>query len=184
MKKITQHHRHAQRGVAAVEYALGIVVFFVFMFGTFEVARAMFVWNTMFEVTTRAARSAAMVNFNDTATLDARRKDAMFTDTLVLDSDIGYQDLKIDYLQSDGITPVSPMPPCPSMNVVNCIENPTGASCIRFVRVRLCKSGTNCTAMPYSPLTNLPMLDAFKINMPFFTAIAPVESLGMPGACS
>jgi hypothetical protein len=104
-------------------------------------------------------------------------------DTLALNSDIHSSDLKIDYLQSDGQSPVSPMPPCPAMNVANCVDNPAGPSCIQFVRVRLCR-GSSCSAIGYTPLTQLIGLTAFNINMPHFTAIAPVESLGMPGACT
>jgi hypothetical protein len=180
----SRKHPAAQRGVAAVEYAAGILVFFTFLLGTMELARAMFVWNTSFEVTTRTARAAAMVSFNDTGALDALRKIAMFGRShLILNNDVSYTDLKIDYLQSDGQSAVSPMPPCPAMNVANCLDNPSGASCIQFVRVRLCRGGS-CNAVPYTPLVQLPLLTSFNINMPYFTAIAPVESLGMPGTCT
>jgi len=137
-------------------------------------------------VTTRAARSAAMTNFNhSTAKL---RQDAMFlageSDTMILAGDIGYQHLKIDYLQKDGATVVSPMPLCPAHNMVECMSNPDSASCIRFVRVRLCRPGTNCDHVPYSPMLPLPGLDRLNINMPWFSSVAPVETLGMPGACT
>jgi hypothetical protein len=184
MSLISRKHPNGQRGVAAVEYAVGMMIFFSFLLGTMELARAMFVWNTTFEVTTRAARAAAMANFNDADALNALRKAAMFgRSKLILDNDISYSDLKIDYLQGDGQSVVSPLPPCPALNAANCLDNPAGSSCIQFVRVRLCR-GASCSSVPYTPMTQLPLLASFNINMPYFTAIAPVESLGMPATCT
>lgn len=179
-----RHSLHRQRGVAAVEYGLGMMLFFVFMLGVLEVARATFIWNTMVEVNARAARGAAMVNFNDADAKDAVRKQAMFADTLPAAPDIGYANLRIDYLQADGKTAVSPMPSCPALNLANCLAGPTSTSCIRFVRVRLCQADTDCASVTYHPMTGLTGLSMFNFSMPFFTAIVPAESLGMPGACT
>ena len=51
----TSDSRRRQRGVAAVEFALGSLLFFTFVFGVIELARALYVYSTMVEVTRRAA---------------------------------------------------------------------------------------------------------------------------------
>lgn len=182
-------HSHlpaAQRGVVAVEFAIVSMVFFVFVFGTIEVARAFFLWSTMTEVTNRAARATAMTDFTSATSLATVRQNAMFVSSggkLALGGGIDDSYLKIDYLQSDARTPVAAMPNCAPQNVVNCTDDPDGASCIRFVRARLCKPGTNCDRVEYVPLVALLGIQALKTNMPTFAAVAPAESLGMPAAC-
>ena len=44
-----------QRGVAAVEFALVVIIFLTLLFGIIELARSMYVFNTLKEVTRRAA---------------------------------------------------------------------------------------------------------------------------------
>lgn len=181
--------RH-ERGSAAVEYAACALVFFTVLFGVIELARALFLWNTMYTVTNRAARAAAMVNYNDSSATSALLQKAMFlekpTDKMILAGDISYEHLKIDYLQPNGVDPVASRPPCPAANMVLCMSNPDSPNCIRFVRVRLCRpgSGTECDNVPYSPLLPLPGLDRLNINMPWFSSVVPVQTLGMPGACT
>lgn len=185
-------HTTAQRtryesGTTVVEFAIIAVFLFTFIFGTIEVARMMFLWNTITEVTARAARAAAMANFNNASALDQLRIDALAIaakdDKLIFAPEITHDNVVIDYVQRDGRTPVT-MPPCPAMNVVNCMANPNGSNCIHFVRARLCKKDSNCDNVPYVPLVPLPGIDKLNMPMPWFSAVVPVETLGMPGACT
>jgi hypothetical protein len=173
-----------QRGVAAVEFSLVAILMFMFIFGTMEISRAIFLWSTMTAVTNRAARAASMTGLDDTTGKATLRRDAMFLATdgghLALTDDIGVANLAIDYLALDASTRVTALPLSNAENTAICLNNPAAANCVRFVRVRLCQAETNCTPMPYRPLTLLPGIDVFNINMPTFAAIAPVASLGMP----
>lgn len=171
----------AQRGATAVEFAYCAIFFFSFVFGMFELSRALYLWNTMTEVTRRAARAAAVSTF-DAASKDLVRHHAMFDSTrLPMAGDITEGHLAIDYLQSDGVTPVAAMPLCPTENLINCTANPNGPRCIRFVRVRLCLDGSgSCSQIPYTTMTGLENLipGSFSFSFPRFTTIAPIGSLG------
>ncbi|MDQ3563887.1 MAG: pilus assembly protein [Pseudomonadota bacterium] len=56
-----------QNGIYTVEFAIIGVVFFLVLFGVIEIARALFVWNTIGEVTRRGARVAAVCPVDDSA---------------------------------------------------------------------------------------------------------------------
>ena len=49
-----------QQGMTTVEAAIGGVLMMIMLFGTIEIARAIFVWNFLDEVTRRGARVAAV----------------------------------------------------------------------------------------------------------------------------
>ena len=175
------HTPIAQRGATAVEFAWCATLFFAFVFGMIELSRALYLWNTMTEVTRRAARTASVSAF-DAPTKAQVQHQAMFdSDKLPMAGDITDQHLAIDYLQSDAVTPVAAMPLCPTANLINCTANPNGASCIRYVRVRLCLDGPgNCSRIPYTTMTGLEnfLPSAFSFSFPRFTTISPIGSLG------
>jgi hypothetical protein len=187
MSKAGLRHRFAaQRGGAAVEFALLAIILFVFIFGTIEIARIFYVWSTMTQVTTRAARSVAMTSKADAPAALWR---AMFLDAAggqVPLADIGTGHLRVEYLKFDAATPVatSALPACLALNTAKCLDDPHGDSCVRFVRVRLCKPNSDpCAPVTYQPLVALPGIDKLGINMPLFTAIVPLGTMGTPGAC-
>lgn len=178
-------HR-AQRGFAVVEFALCALFFFTYIVAIMELSRALFLWNTMTEVTRRAARAAAVGAFDDAAP-NALRRHAMFDSTsLPLAGDITDAQLAIDYLGSDAVTPIAAMPASAAENLVNCTGNPNGASCVRFVRVRLCLGGAgDCTPIPYTTMTGLESFVPGSFTFPRFTTISPVGSLGrMPSVAT
>jgi hypothetical protein len=185
-----RHLPARQRGVAAVEFAILSIVRFLFIFGTTEVARVLYLWNTMTQVTSSAARAAALSNFSSTSDKEQVRRKAMFLtgpgQKLILGGGIDDTNLIIEYLKADARNPVSPIPACPAQNIVNCLNNPSGNSCIRFVRVRLCapSDDAGCAHVRYAPMLSLPGMAALNIDIPWFTAIAPVETMGTPGTCS
>jgi hypothetical protein len=181
--------KHRQTGVASVEFALIAVLFLTLVFGILELARVMFVFNTLEEVTRRVARDAANVDYRDNLALDRIRQKAIFRNSpgkLILSDPITDQHLHIDYLslarQSDGTmtaTPISSgsLPGCPARNRQNCIANANGNSCIRLVRVRVCDpaNATGCDRIPYKTLVSLISL---SVNVPQATTIVNAETLG------
>jgi hypothetical protein len=169
----------AQRGTAAVEFAAVAMVFLVFMFGLLEMTRAFYLWSTMTEVVSRAARAVAMTDPSNPAALAEARRNAIFLRNpdgkLTLGGDIDESYLLVDYLARDMTTKVA-APPCPAQNVINCLNDPDSASCVRFVRVRMCQPGTECTPVPYPPLFSVIALD--RLEFPTFATVVAVETLG------
>lgn len=184
---VSRTRPRAQRGVAAVEFALGAMLFFTFVFGVIELARALYVYSTMVEVTRRAARFAAQVDFNADGDLNTAREHAMFADVpggMPFRGNLDPAMLSIDYLNGS-LERVSPMPACPAQNIVNCNINPEGNSCIRFVRVRLCNEpgGAVCTRVNYQPLISANFFPGAPLHFPTFATVTPVATLGyQPGA--
>jgi hypothetical protein len=183
--------RAAQRGVAAVEFALGAMLFFIFIFGVIELARALYMWSTMIEVTRRAARTAANTDFTSTVLLQAAASKAMFDELpggLPLRGNIRADNLAIDYLNNN-LDPVSPMPSCPAQNIARCNADPNSASCIRFVRVRLCVAGGGaaCARVDYQPIVSANFFPGGPLQFPTFATVTPAGTLGYspgaPGSC-
>lgn len=177
----------SQRGAAAVEFALGAMLFFTFVFGVIELARALYVWSTMVEVTRRAARGAAQADFSDSAALLAVRRRAIFAELpggMPLRGNLTEDHLTIDYLDGN-LERVAPMPSCPARNLVNCATDPDGPTCIRFVRVRLCVpgSGAACDRVDYVPIVGADFFPGGPLQIPTFATVTPVATLGYrPGA--
>jgi hypothetical protein len=77
--------------------------------------------------------------------------------------------------------PAAAMPSCPSRNRVLCMANPNDASCVRFVRVRVCAPGDAgvCAQVPYK--TIVPLI-SLGFRLPMATTIVTAETLGfVPG---
>jgi hypothetical protein len=177
-----------QRGVAAIEFAFVAVIFFLLFFGIIELARAMYLCNTLQEVTRRAAALAVNTDFSDAAAMQSVRQQAVFRTSpglLAFGDPITDQNVKIDYLQipSDSSVPVSmtgTLPASPQENRVNCMRDPNAVNCIQLVRVRICLAGGDsgsCDPVPYKGLVSLIPL---AFNLPRATTIAKAETLGMP----
>lgn len=173
--------RRRQGGVFAVEFAMLALLFFLFVFAMIEVARAVYVWNMVHEITRRAARAAAVTDFSNAAALQAMRQHAVLRTgpgALPLGGGISDAYVRIDYLsESSGgaalaAVPVAVMPGCPQRNRINCQDDPHGASCIR------------CERVPYRPV--LPLLGmmfpsgAGAVRLPSGSTMAVAESLGYP----
>ena len=101
-----------QRGVAAVEFALVAIPFFLLLFGAMELGRLLYLWNTAQEITRHAARQAVVTNFKDDAAMAAIRHSAVFrvnAGTLPAAPEISDANVVIRYLNASGSV-VSPMP--------------------------------------------------------------------------
>ena len=174
--------KSAQRGVAALEFALVAIPFFLLLFGVIEFGRLMYLWNTVQEVTRSAARQAVVTDFTDTGATGAMTKlkyAAVFRNTAgTLPAAYEISDLMVNikYLQSDGATVVSPMPADPGDNISACLDVSRASSCIRYVEVKVC-SGNPCVAVAFQP-----MLGMFSflgtLTIPVSTVRMPSESLG------
>lgn len=178
-----------QRGVFAVEFAILAPLFFLFVFALLEVARAVYLWNMVHEITRRAARAATVTDFSNPGLLQSVRAQAVLRAApgrLPLGGGISDAYVRIDYLSLPGGAPVTAMPGCPQRNRINCLQDPHGDRCIRFVRARLClpAAGDSCEAVPYRPV--LPMLaplfpaGAQALRLPVASTVAVAESLGYP----
>lgn len=171
------------RGNYSIEFALVLMVFLTLMFSMIEIARLVYLFATLVDTTQRAARLAATADFSDAAALGLVRQQAMPRDAagrLVLGGAIDPSYLRIDYLNaSNSVVNLT----CPAANYINCAADPTGASCIRAVRARLCMPGTDCDSVSYEPLLPLAGLaNIIGMPMPTFQSVAPATTLGyVPG---
>lgn len=183
----------SQEGTAAVEVAILMVVFLTFVFGTIELARVMYVFNTLQEVTRRAA--STVVNMapaadNSTAMSEVRLQ-AMFRgsgDGLLFGEPVTSSHIRIEYLslvrESDGTmnrTLTAPVPTSPAANYETCLGDPNAPNCVRFVRVRICEPGAAGSCDPVRYKTIFPFVE-LPLDLPRATTIAAAESLGyVPG---
>lgn len=180
--------RTRQSGVAAVEFSLVAIIFFTVVFATLELARIEFLLNTLEEVTRRAAAAAANVDYTDTAAMQKLQADAVFRNSsgpLALGDPVTSDNVKIDYLSVSKATwdlkHMSTLPACPAGNRSNCMTDPAGDNCIRFVRARVCASmdeAGNCTPLSYKKV--FPLLDLSGMKVPSAETIVPAGSLGAP----
>lgn len=173
--------RTCQHGAATVEFGLVCLLFLPFLFAMIEYGRLMFLWNTLPEVTRRAARAAAITDFSDAAAMQALRQSALFRSDdgpLALAPNVAAANIQVEYLWQDAagaLAKLPLLPACPLANRINCARDPHGPSCIRFVRVRLCGAGAGCPALPYEPL--MPLVPA-PATLPPASTLAAAESLG------
>jgi hypothetical protein len=178
-----------QAGLAAVEFAIVSVIFFTFIFGVIELARAMYICNTLQEATRRAAVLAAKTDFTDSAKMQQVREAAIFRDSpgsLSFGDPITEQHIKIDYMSiaRTGSTltmtpiPSGALPSTPAGNRLTCMRDPNDPSCIRLVRVRVCQpgGGNECDPVPYQSIVSLITL---AFNLPTSTTIMNAETLGL-----
>lgn len=175
-----------------VEFAAVVIVFLLLLFGSIELARAMYICNVLQEVTRRAAAQAVVTDFSNGAAMQRIREYAVLRESpglLAFADPVTDAYVKIDYMwiQKDATTramslqPIASgaMPASPEANYVNCLRNAYSESCIRMVRVRICQPGNaDCAAVPYRNLVSLVRL---SFNLPESTTIASAESLGLAG---
>ncbi|MGW8389909.1 TadE/TadG family type IV pilus assembly protein [Pseudoduganella sp. HUAS MS19] len=170
-----------QCGNATIEFGMVCLVFMPLLFAMFEYGRLLFLWNTLPEVTQRAARAAAITDFSDPAAMQALRQAALFggdDGALPLAPNVSSANIRIDYLWQSAageLAPLPLLPACPLANRINCARDSHGPGCISFVRVRLCGSGADCPALAYTAL--LPMVPVPE-TMPPASALVAAESLG------
>lgn len=176
-----------QAGTTAIEVALTLSIFLMLIMGIIEMARLVYIMNTVQEVTRSAAHAAAKTDFTDNAAMDRVRQRAIFRTSpgnLLLANPVNDTDVRVDYMalvingSQQVPTPVNTLPASPARNRGICISDPNDPNCVRLVRVRMCKSvsGGACTPVPYNPIVPLIPL---AINLPIATTIVTADSLGL-----
>ncbi|HEU4852124.1 MAG TPA: TadE family protein [Telluria sp.] len=186
MPGVSSRSKRRQRGAVAVEAGILATVFFLLVFGIIEIARLMFLWNTMSAATRRAATAvaAAPLAGDHTALLAA----AAFNGVALTDPVIDGSYLRVAYLNQARV-PITPPTSCAARNFATCMQNPADATCVRFVRVQLCDPNGEadaCTPVEFKPLFGLPGLaTAGGLQYPTFQTDVPAGALGYrPGDCS
>jgi hypothetical protein len=182
--------RCSEAGTTAVEFALLAGMFFTLVFGIIEIARLMFVFNTLQEVTRRAATAAVSVYPRDTTALDNVIRNAVFRSApgdLLLAPPVSDKNVRIEYLAllrdaSSGALSLSKidssaLPTCAAQNRQICMQNPNAANCIRFVQASICDTADTSKCLPVRSNMLLPLVD-FRIPLHKATTIATAESLG------
>jgi uncharacterized membrane protein len=180
--------RTAHGGAFIVEFALLVVAFLTLIFGVIEIARYMYVINTLQEVTRRAASAAANVDFSNEAAKSVVRQNAIFRTAsggLVLADPVSDSSIRIDYLaivKSNGVSTPTPipgnaLPSSPARNRFICKGHPNDAGCVRLVRVRVCDAGVAGRCEPVRFQTILPFV-ALPIDLPVSSTIVSAETLG------
>jgi hypothetical protein len=177
-----------QRGSAAVEFSLLAIVFFLFVFGMCELSRAMYLVNTLQEVTRRAAVIAATSAFDEDEIKKIQRQ-SLFQDqdgNLLLGAPITPDHIRIEYLSMShdsttgglGMSAVLTKPSSAAENRLTCLADPYAAKCIRFVRVQVCDPDvtSTCSRVQYKML--FPLVDLSALKLPSSTTILPVQSVG------
>lgn len=188
-----RHPRHAQCGAFAVEFAAILIMLLTLLFGIIELARLMYVYNILQDVTRRAAYQAAGANYQDASALRQIRQHAIFRNDageLLLGAPVTDNHVRIDYLalvraadNSMSLAPVASeaLAAPPASNRVICTARPNDTCCIRFVRVRICApdGGADCGRVVFRPLFGL---FPSTVPLPVSTTIVPAASLGyVPG---
>lgn len=187
-----RQHIRQQAGTVIVEFAMVFLVFLVLAFGVMELARIMYMFNTLQEVTRHAATLASNTDFTDEAAKSVVRQAAIFRNSpgpLALGAPITDAHVRIDYMSlirnGGSLTmteiPTTSLPACSANNRITCTKDRNDPACIRFVRVRICDPGdTNaCASVQYQALTSIMSL---PVNLPRAEKIVPAESLGfVPG---
>ncbi|HJV26052.1 MAG TPA: TadE family protein [Aromatoleum sp.] len=168
-----------QRGATAVEFAIVAMLFITIVLGIMEFGRVMYIWNTVQEVTRRAAREAVVRDFADASKI---QRSAIFADEngtgtakLPAGLEIANTSIRINYLNG-ALAVASPMPSDATDNVSACNDITRTSSCVRFVEACVAAAG-NCTGtINYAPMAGLfPFL---AIGIPISSVIMPAESLG------
>ena len=165
-----------QRGVAAVEFALIVFLLLTLLFVIIELGRLFYLWNTVQEVTRRAAREA-VVQWVD-------EKDNIINaahfggEGLPAGDEINDLTIAIDYLdKNQQLINAVDYPASPIENVDLCEAD--AFNCIKYVRATI-------AGAVYRPMFGLfegaqfgPMtLPDLRIAVPSSTVIMPAESLG------
>lgn len=189
MRKRIATHQFARRetGTTAVEFAFVAMVFLLIAMGIMEFGRLLYVWNTVQEVTRRAAREAVVRTADDASRIAriALFRDEAGSGTVNLPAglEINNAQVRINYLRVD-LTAPNPMPvdaagrfdPAKNLAACNSADPVELASCVRFVEACLATDGACASTVKYAPMIGLfPFL---AIDIPVSRVLMPAESLG------
>lgn len=181
--------RAGQRGGYIVEFAFVAMIFVLAVFGIVEFGRMLYVFNTVQEVTRKAATAAVTANFRDAARLQRIREHAVLRDSpgfLPLGAPITDRHVRIEFLAltdtgtgipSLEVIPDSQLPGCPMQNRHLCMAQPGAARCVRFVRARICDPANQVDCEQAHLELIIPQV-GFTVAVPRASTLLPAESLG------
>lgn len=186
--RLRLHKARAGAGAVTAEFALVFVLFLLIVGGVLELARVMYMFNTLQMVTQRAATLASNADFSNAAAMNAVRQSAVFRNspgTLAMGTPVTDAHVRIEYLSLAGAGGAmkaissSALPACPANNRVTCMRNPYDENCIRLVRARICDPALagECRGVSYDALFSFV---GMPLTLPKATAIATAETLGAP----
>lgn len=157
--------RRRQRGVVAIEFALvGMFVFFPLVLMLVDAGRALFIYNTIQEVTRSAAREAS-IRWVDKGSVI--KNIALFGGTSAPGApEITTANITIDYLNATSDTPIASLPSSPGDNMSACADVGRANQCIDRVKVSV-------VGVTFKSLTGIA-----DIAMPESTVILHAESMG------
>jgi hypothetical protein len=173
--------RRRQAGAASVEFALAAMTLFMLLFGTIEMARIFFVWNSVQEVTRRAARDASIMPFESgpsiryDAVLQPSGSNGVFAFPGI--GEITNLSVAIEYLGGamGSLQPVSTLPANASDNRSLC--NQGSSACVTAVQAQICQPGSHpCLPVAYLPVGIFGGL--LHLAIPISTVTLPLESAG------
>ncbi len=171
MKNLIDNSIKSQRGAAAVEFAIIAMLLFTLLFGIIEFGRMFYLFNTVQEVTRRAAREAVVRWANDASQNDVKVLALFGGTSLPAGAEITADNINIEYLTADGGDPgVNVETTTPADNLSACLSG--AAHCIALVRVSISDAR-------YTPMVGL--FPYFNVTIPASTVTMPAESLGYTG---
>lgn len=145
---------HRQKGMATVEFAIVAVAFFLIFLGSIEVARALFVWNTIGEATRRGARTAVVCPANHSGIAEVAVFERPLGGAVLNGLTTGH--VNVAYLNAAGGPAAGPID-------------------TEFVSVSI--AGYVHSFLLPSLIPGLPIRTAWEL--PPFTTTLPVESMGL-----
>ncbi|MES2129181.1 MAG: TadE/TadG family type IV pilus assembly protein [Pseudomonadota bacterium] len=162
--------RARAHGLATVEFAMVASVFFLLLFSIVELARVMYLFNTVQEVTRRAGREAA-VRWTSSADQATAKTLALFGgSSLPAGAEITSSSITIEYLDVSGSVIASgSMPTDAADNIAACADSLRTANCIYSVRASI-------SNVSYSPMISL--FSFLNINLPSSAVTLHAESMG------
>lgn len=170
MMKMYYKTPYQQRGAAAVEFAIIAMLLFTLLFGIIEFGRLFYVFNTVQEVTRRAAREA-VVSCVDATSQNTLKRLALFGGTsLPAGAEITDAKINITYLNASYVATTTPS--CPAGNLSACLLEPP-TNCVAFVQVSI----TGATYTPMVGLFGPSGIINLSVPIPASTVTMPAESM-------
>jgi len=163
--KISHNTARRQHGAAIVEFAIVAFLLFILLFGILEFGRLFYVFNSVQEVTRRAARESVVRWIDQQSVV---KNLALFGGAaLPAGAEITPARINIEYLDADGVV-LETLPTSAGDNIAKCLNDPP-TGCIAYVRVSI-------TGATYAPMVSL--FPYLSIPIPASTVVMPAESMG------
>lgn len=166
-----------QRGAAALEFALVVGAFSALLTGVTEMGRYLYMWNTVQEVTRRAARAAVVQGFSG-ADVDAVQRYAVFhageggAVSVPGAQQVTSAQVRLRYLDAN-MNEVDAMPADPPDNLAACLDASRQNNCIRYVEAAVCRTQASpCVPVEFESIFGV------TLRIPPSSVVMAAESLG------